>query len=294
MNNRKVVARIRGGVGNQLFIYAIARHLALKNKVALNLDIVSGFNNDGYGRKYLLGNFNIKADIATPYDSFGSGFGLLRRRIQVKAQQFRKLKNLSYIVEEKRDFQSAILNLDIRKRVYIDGLWQSEHYFRDIEQILRKDLEFVCPQESDTIKMADRIQNVNSISLHGRSYHEVPQADEDGSGLVSMNYYSKAADFIAQRIDNPHFFCFSDDLDWLMANLNINYPLTYVRHSPMNEDDSTINDLWLMSQCKHHIIASSTFSWWGAWLNKNPDKIVIAPDGMWNNKDYIPDNWTIL
>jgi len=109
-----------------------------------------------------------------------------------------------------------------------------------------------------------------------------------------MNYYTKAANLIAQHVDKPHFFCFTDDLDWLRTNLRIEFPVTYMSQNPMHDDNSTINDLWLMSRCKHHIIANSTFSWWGAWLNKNPNKIVIAPDIAWNNLDYIPNSWITL
>ena len=294
VKNKSIIARIRGGLGNQLFIYAMARRLALKNDVALSLDIVSGFKNDGYRRKYLLDNFNIKANIATPYDSFEAGFGKLRRRFRMKVEQFQKLNNRSYIIEEKRSFEPRILNLEIRKIVYIDGLWQSERYFKDIEHIIRQDLELICqPCDTGTLKMADKIQNVNSISLHGRSYCEVPAKDKNGSPEVS-DYYSKAADLIAQHIDNPHFFCFSDNLEWLKKNLKIPFPLTYVSHNPTQEDDNTIKDFWLMTQCKHHIIAESTFSWWGAWLNKSPNKIIIAHRCAWQNPDYIPNSWITL
>lgn len=293
VKNKSIITRVRGGLGNQLFIYAMARRLALKNDVALSLDIVSGFKNDGYRRKYLLHNFNIKADIATPYDSFEAGFGLLRRRVWIKAEQFRKLNNRFYIIEEKRSFEPRILTLEIRKIVYIDGLWQCEHYFKDIEHVIRQDFELICqPRDTGILKMADKIQNVNAISLHWRSYCDVPPVD--GSPALSVDYYSKAVDLIAQHIDNPHFFCFSDDIDWLRINLKIKFPLTFVNHNPAHEDDNTINDLWLMSQCKHHIIANSTFSWWGAWLNKSPNKIIIAPRCAWQNPDYIPNSWITL
>lgn len=292
MTKSKVIARIRGGLGNQLFLYAMARRLALKNDVPLSLDIISGFKNDGYSRKYLLGNFNIKADIATPYDSFDTGLGFLRRRALIKAEQCRKPRNRSYIIEEERGFQPHILNLEIRKKVYIDGLWQSEKYFNDVEHIIRQDFEMICLHDSNAIEMAKKIQKVNSVSLHSRSYRELPP--EDGSTALGMDYYSKAVDYIAQHIDNPHFFCFSDNPEWLKANLRIKFPLTYVSRIPTHGDDNTINDLWLMSQCKYHIIANSTFSWWGAWLNKNPDKIVIAPVCEWQNPDYIPNGWIIL
>lgn len=292
MKNKSIIARVRGGLGNQLFIYAMARRLALKNDAPLSLDIISGFKNDYYRRRYLLGHFNIKASIATPYDSFETGFGLLRKGARTIASQFQQLDKRSYIREEISCFEPRILDLEISKRVYIQGMWQSEHYFKDIEHIIRQDLEIGCPLDSETINTAEIIRNVNSICLHFRSYCEVPRTDV--SQVWSTNYYSKAADLIARQIDNPHFFCFSDKLDWLRTNLKIAYPLTYVSHNLTHEDDNTIKDLWLMSQCKHHIIAKSTFSWWGAWLNKNPDKIIITPGCAWNNQDFIPSSWITI
>jgi hypothetical protein len=210
----------------------------------------------------------------------------------MKVEQYRKLNHRSYIVEGEKSFQTPIYNLEVKKKVYIDGLWQSEKYFKDVEHVIREDLEFFGPFSSEAIRMASKIQEVNSISLHGRSYFEVPPADS-GSPF-NMDYYSNAADLIAQKIDNPHFFCFSDNPDWLKANLRINYPLTFVNSNPVSVEDNTISDLWLMSRCKHHIIANSTFSWWGAWLNKSPEKIVIAPACEWQNPDYIPNGWIVL
>jgi len=289
MADKLIVTRIRGGIGNQLFIYAMARRLSFINDIPLNFDIVSGFKKDGYNRKYLLGNFNIKAGMATKYNSFEDAFGIFRRIFWIKACRFKYINNRFYVLENFKGFDRSILDLEIRKTVYIDGLWQSEKYFKDIEHILRKDFKFVCPFDSATAKMADEIQNVNAVSLHWRSYREVPP--EDGSPALSVDYYNKAIDIIAKKVEDPHFFCFSDNLEWLKANLNINYPVTYVSNNSGIKGDGAINDLYLMSQCKYHIIANSTFSWWGAWLNKNPNKVVVAPICEWQNPDYIPSCW---
>ena len=281
-----------GGLGNQLFIYAMARRLSLKNVVPLKLDIISGFKKDCYRRKYLLKYFNIQAEMASPYESFETALGLIRRRVRITLSQLRKFNKKSYIIEEKKCFDPRILNLKISQKVYLQGLWQSEHYFKDIEHIIRQDLEIIRPHDFNTIKVAERMRDVNSISLHARSYHEVPR--EDGATTLSMDYYSKAVNIIARNIDNPHFFCFSDNPEWLRENLKLDFPITIVISCTSDEDFKTIEDFWLMSQCKHHIIANSTFSWWGAWLNNNPDKIVIAPGGGWNNRDLIPKSWITI
>ena len=292
MVNRSITARIRGGLGNQLFIYAMARRLAVKNDIPLNLDIVSGFKNDGYRRRYLLYNFNIKAIVATSRGYINSIFDIIRLRICINSKQISNIYNRQYIIENDRSFDPGILNCDIRNFAYVDGLWQSEHYFKDIEDVIRTDLELITPRNSATIKAADKINNANAISLHWRSYSEVPPID--GSPALNVDYYKKAIEHITQKINNPHFFCFSDHPDWLKANLDIDFPLTYVSKNTGNEDEDVINDLYLMSQCKHHIIANSTFSWWGAWLNKNLDKIVVAPKCEWQNPDYIPNDWITI
>lgn len=288
-----VIARICGGLGNQVFIYAMARRLAFKNDVPLKLDIVSGFTNDRYCRKYLLKYFNIQSEIANPYESFGTRIGQIRRRVLMKLAQLRKFDNRPYIIEENRRFDPRILNLKIKQKVYLQGLWQSECYFKDVEHIIRQDLEIIKPHDFDTIKMAKRIQDINSISLHVRSYHEVPK--KDGAIKLSIDYYMKALERIAQEVESPHFFCFSDNPDWVKQNFSrIEFPVTFVTHNISAGDDKAHEDLWLMRQCKHHIVANSSFSWWGAWLNKNPEKIVIAPKGEFYNQNYFPQAWIKL
>jgi len=281
-----------GGLGNQLFIYAMGRRLALRNNIPLKLDIISGFKNDCYRRKYLLKYFNIQANIAKPYESFETGFGFIRRRIQVKLAQLNMFGNRFYILEKERCFDRRLLNLKINRKVYLQGLWQSEHYFRDIKDIIRKDLEIIRPHDFETIKLAEKMVNLNAVSLHVRSYSEVPK--EHGATTLSIDYYQKATKMIAQNISNPHFFCFSDNQVWLKEKMKFEYPVTFVSINTKDEDIEAIEEFWLMSQCKHHIIANSTFSWWGAWLNNNRDKMVIAPDGKWNNRDLIPETWITI
>jgi hypothetical protein len=281
-------------LGNQLFIYATARRLALKNDVPLHLDVSSGFQRDSYRRQYLLDNFRIEAQVATSHDSFGSGLGFLRRRARQKVEQFSEWHHRSYIMEKKRDFDPRILDLEVKKKVYLDGLWQSERYFADIRPTLCRDLELISPRCPATRKTADEIHTVNAVSLHGRSYREVPAADKAGVAALAMDYYRNAAAYVARRVANPHFFCFSDDLAWLRGQLKIDFPVTFVDRDLTTEGDSTLDDFWLMRQCRHHIVADSTYSWWSAWLSENPGKMVIAPHCDWQNPDYLPPHWIVL
>jgi hypothetical protein len=116
-------------------------------------------------------------------------------------------------------------------------------------------------------------------------------------GVCSENYYKKAIELIESKVENPNFFIFTDDTDWVKANIKINHPVTYISEINKAKPMADYQELILASKCKHNIIANSSFSWWGAWLNTNPDKIVIAPDKWFNNDsikidDIIPPTWT--
>ena len=129
------------------------------------------------------------------------------------------------------------------------------------------------------IRRGDYVSNPTTNKLHG---------------TCSLEYYHNAVDIIAAKVSNPHFFIFSDDHEWARNNFKIDYPLTFVAH---NNAGKNYEDMRLMSLCKHHIIANSSFSWWGAWLGSNPKKIVCAPRGWFKDKslntnDIIPSDWS--
>jgi len=292
VEKKLIIPQICGGLGNQIFIYAMARRLSLKNNVPLKLDIISGFKKDRYQRKYLLKYFNVQGRTANPYESFVRGFGLVQRDIRKNLNKLQKFDKRTYIIEKNKCFDPKILTLEISQKVYLQGLWQSEYYFKDIENVIRHDLEITSPLSLSTIKMAERMRDVNSVSLHTRSYCEVPL--KHGATTLGMDYYNKAVNIIARNVDNPHFFCFSDNPGWMKDNLKLDSPVTIVNSDNSEKETKGIEELWLMSQCQHHIIANSTFSWWGAWLNKSPNKLVIAPGGGWNNRDLIPNSWITI
>ena len=286
-----VIARVFGGLGNQLFIYAAARRLALKNSVPLKLDIHSGFKWDiSYRRKYLLHQFNIQAETASPSESFAIPGGRIKRFILREINKFMPLKYRFYIKEKNKDFDHRIIHLPVRRRIYLEGYWQSEKYFKDIGDVIRKDLEIVAGFDKTTLLESEMILGKNAICLGVRRFQEGIKAYDHP--ILGMKYYLTAIDIMARKVPNAHFFVFSDNPEWASTNFKVKYPITIIKSKLSNE--TAYEDLWLMSLCKHFIISQGTFHWWGAWLSKNPDKIVIAPESklVKTSEDYIPDDWT--
>jgi hypothetical protein len=181
--------------------------------------------------------------------------------------------------------------------VYLEGYWQSENYFKTIENAIKSEFTLKEDPDPQNALLSEKILGSNSVSIHIRrgDYVHNP-VTFDYHGVCSLEYYHSAIDTIAKKISNPHFYIFSDDSLWVKQNLGINYPHTYVTH---NQGLKDYMDLWLMKLCRHHIIANSSFSWWGAWLCSNPGKIVIAPKQWFNNPDVntddlIPNTWLRL
>ena len=174
------------------------------------------------------------------------------------------------------------------------GSWISEKYFKDIEDIIRKEFTVKVPQTGRNRETAEMILNSESVSLHVRrgDYVTSPEYREIYD-ICNLGYYERCIKYITDRVKSAHFFIFSDDSEWAKNNLKIPFPTTFVGH---NNDKTNYEDLRLMSQCQHNIIANSSFSWWGAWLNANPGKIVCAPEKFirlrnFDTKDILPENW---
>ena len=168
-----------------------------------------------------------------------------------------------------------MLDYRVTRRTYSSGYWQSERYFKDIEGVLRRDLTITLPPSAESKEVAERIQNSESVGIHVRSYKEISR--ENAGIFLGRGYYHRAVGSIAERVTDPHFFCFSDDPAWVKENLRISYPMVIVDCNNGKGYDGAVEDLWLMSRCSHHIIANSTFGWWGAWLNPSEGKIVVMP-----------------
>lgn len=289
----KIVTRIKGGLGNQLFCYAAARRLALVKNLPLKLDIVSGFKWDfRYRRKYLLEAFNINAEIASRRESYLFPWGRLQRYLTKKANLFKPFENRSYIIEQSiNHFDPSIIDIDPKRTLYLDGYWHSEKYFKDIEDIIRKDLTIIAPLEGIVQDEAEKIMNETQSVCIGIRLFQDDRACPNHM-VLSRNYYLRAAKKMNELLDNPHFFVFCNDEAWMKQHLSLPYKHTFITAKPENE--RAHEDLWLMTLCKHFIISNSTYYWWGAWLSDFAHKTVIAPDRGFHNKDIIPSDWLVV
>lgn len=286
-----IVVKLIGGLGNQMFQYAAGRRTAYVNGMPLKLDIGGYTNQIGITpRKYMLSIFNIQENFATESEINKLKKNIIIQKILNKIHPI--FANKSYVKEKDHNFDPDILKIDDNS--YLEGYWGSEKYFKNIEQIIRQEFTYVNKPDKANKELIKQIDSCNSVSIHVRrgDYVEDEKTNQF-HGICGLDYYQTAISYIAQQVKNPHFFIFSDDSRWGKAHLRLKYPTTYVTNNFGRKD---YEDMRLMSRCKHNIIANSSFSWWGAWLNNNVDKIVIAPKKWFRNKsiktkDLIPKSW---
>lgn len=296
-----LIIKLFGGLGNQMFQYAFGRRLALKNRVPLFLDTFSGFQDDFYKRAYSLDIFNIQAtilDIETIQKI---------NRLQQPTGRKDKILNLMnrylggfnplFIREKHYEYDENVLNTKA-PFAYLSGYWQSEKYFKEVEKNIRKDFTFKMPLAPTLLALANEIQEKNSVCFHLRRLHGIAngQVNNEGvnfHGASGQSYHEKAIRLLAEKEKNLHFYVFADSPEWAKENIKLPFPTTFVA------GNADYEDLQLMSLCKHHIIANSSFSWWAAWLNANPSKTIVAPkewfaDKSVNTKDIYPPSWVII
>jgi hypothetical protein len=237
--------------------------------------------------------FNIDEHIATTREV---GFFTGKSNSQVESFLFyvvNKIVKPTVVRENAPHFDVNVLLAG--KPAYLVGFWQSEKYFKDIESVIRSDFTFKGKLSSNCALLARTIQSSNAVCLNVRRTDYVTNPlSSKYLGFIGIDYIDQAVKHIAERVQHPEFFIFSDDLAWCEENINLTYPCTYVSHDFAG--DKFADYLQLMILCKHFIIPNSTFAWWAAWLSQNRDKIVIAPK-KWvkevsrYNKDLIPDSW---
>jgi len=283
-----IIIKIIGGLGNQMFQYSFYRSLQSKG-INVYADL-SDFEDYPLHNGYELERI-FKLTVRTP-----SKFILNLFKPNQTKWIFRKLKRVldlkkTYRVEEMEfRFDPSFLS-DTNK--YYFGYWQNEGYFRDIADQIKQDFIFpkIVDIENETI--LQKITNTQSVSIHVRrgDYLKDPLL----GNVCNLDYYEEAILNINSKTKDAQFFVFSDDVAWCRQNLK----LENVSYIDLNKGKNSYIDMQLMSNCKHNIIANSSFSWWGAWLNNNTNKVVIAP-GKWVNNlasddiDICPKNWIKL
>jgi len=290
-----IISRLVGGLGNQMFQYAAGLRLASARNTELKLDL-SAFDEQTMQtpRSYELGAFAVTAELASPEEvaALVKGSGRLLGRL---ATRWSRDRFSSRAVERAFHFDPGVLSLS--DGVVLRGYWQSERYFSDVADRVRREFCWKREPTGTNAAMIADIARCNSVSLHIRrgDYLTNPDAREM-HGVCSVDYYQRAVAHIVDRVSDPTFFLFSDEPDWVRENLELRASVRLVDH---NGPDAGSEDLRLMSRCSHHIVANSTFSWWGAWLNPNPEKIVIAPkqwfaDDSIDTSDLLPASWVRL
>jgi hypothetical protein len=280
-----IITRLIGGLGNQLFQYAAGRRLAHQHGVPLKLDITAFETYKLHA--YSLRNFKLNATIATtqdlkPYRRTFAG------RVSCRLQRYLPVRWRRWIVEPHVHFAPEIL--EAGDDVYLEGHWQAERYFCDIASLLREEILVTSPLSGRDAEVAGCIESTVSVAMHVRRGDYVTNATH---GLCSMDYYTEGMRRVREREPNARFFVFSDDAPWAADAFSKNEAVTVVGH---NGAEKNYEDFRLMSMCRHHIIANSTFSWWAAWLAAQPGKMVIAPRTWFatdivDASDVVPKSW---
>jgi len=287
-----IVARLSGGLGNQLFQYAAARRLAHVHQTELVLDLQWYHNrpHSNTARNYELARYAV---VARPADASERRWcalhhGRITRRLPLP-------RRWRHVRESGFDFDARIL--DLPDGVYLDGYWQSYKYFADIAGCLRVELEPMVEMGCADRAVAARMQeSPDAVSVHVRrgDYVSNPHAARF-HGVCGLDYYERAVAYLLQRLQKPRFFVFSDDMPWVRTHLRIPASVIYVDH---NGADAAFQDLRLMTRCRHHIVANSSFSWWGAWLGQGPGQMVVAPRAWFADgratPDLMPPSWVRL
>lgn len=289
-----ILVRLLGGLGNQMFQYAAGLALAGRLDTELRLDI-SWFA-DSAVRRYSLDALAISARPATAPELLRFGVsrpGLVARGLS--ALGLRRLVGIRGHVKEPA-FQYWPGFRGLGDGSYLDGYWQSERYFEDIGDTIRREFTVREAPDPENRRALDAIRACEAVALHVRRGDYATSPDTNRvHGTTPVEYYHAAGQRIRALTADPVFFVFSDDHVWARENLRFDAPLVYLTH---NAADRDVEDLRLMSACRHHIIANSTFSWWGAWLAQPEGQRVIAPRRWFNvgmdTRDLIPGRWERL
>ncbi len=293
-----IIAKLQGGHSNQLFQYAVARRLAIERRTTVGLDIdwFKDVPQVDSIREYELGCYPLEAKIVNPKKLSIVDPRHPHSRKDVLFKKVRLSKKIWVHHEEGQGFHQDFLR--IPDNTMMVGFWQSEKYFSDIRDILIKELEPTTPLTEKNKAYLKDITSHDSIAIHVRRGDYVTNKNANAfHGILPISYYKKGVEYISKKLRKKDLkiFVFSNDISWCKKNISFDIPVVYVEGNTHGSDD-----MRLMKHCKHFVMANSTFSWWGAWLATNEDKIVVAPKKWFQDKaadnaiDIVPDNWVRL
>ncbi|MGZ0171051.1 MAG: alpha-1,2-fucosyltransferase [Planctomycetales bacterium] len=277
-----IVTRLIGGLGNQMFQYAFGSYLANQTDQELLID-VSGF--ETYSLHALaINHFSISADQLAPgqrrrIPGRYQGTSRLRDAVRQLTGRFQRTDNAPFKLRREKPFGFHSRYLAPRRDLYLDGYWQSEAFFPDMRTRLRQEFNLSDPLSQQSTAIADQMTQCESVAVHVRRGDYVTNP-ETGRIYRNLNadYYRACLRNLQQFVPDLRVFLFSNDIDWCRQHLDMGIPFSPVTH---NDASTAYEDLYLMSQCRHAIIANSTFSWWGAFLGADQT----------GRRVYYPDPW---
>jgi hypothetical protein len=296
-----IITKLSGGMGNQMFQYAVGRALATGNNDELKLDISIYESQKGRlpHREYDLSIFALDTPIASAREI--AYFDKKRPRKGKLAFLYNLLFADRTVYRQEKFFHYDPEVLTLKGPLCLDGYWQSERYFESIGEVIRKDFTLKeQPMSEATKALLEKIQRSHSVCVNVRRADFVSKkGTAEYHGSLGTDYFERAVALLAKITGEPlEFFVFSDDIEWCKGNIKTGFPTTFVEHSHAGERFGLY--LYLMRSCKHFIIPNSSFAWWAAWLSESRDKVVIAPRKWFNNapenntNDLLPVDWITI
>lgn len=287
-----IIVRLMGGLGNQMFQYAFGRSVANRNNTELKLD-VSFFDKTKPQKGHVVRNFDL--DIFNIKENFASPREISRLSRRFKNGLLNKIANKilgqprTFITQPHFHFSPDVYYSP--DNVYLSGYWQTEKYFKNIESLIRSEFTFKEDMSDKAKELLAQIRNSNSVCVNVRRGDFLTN---DNLGFQDVDYFEKAEKIISERVSNPIYFVFSDEIEWCENHLKFLTPAVFVSHTFAGRKFQDY--LRLMSGCKHFIIPNSSFAWWAVWFNQEKERIVIAPaiwfkDSSLDTKDLIPLDW---
>jgi glycosyl transferase family 11 len=303
-----VVARLVGGLGNQMFQYAAGRSLAVRTGARLVLDATS-FTLPRAPRTFALEGYALAAE--TRFDGYphpprlsAVQFPAAHRPSWIdRAARLLRVKNIplgraagknSFSVFNQRSFDFDRRFSQCGPQTYLVGFWQSERFFADVAPLVRQELTYQRPPDPANAEWLARIRAANAVCVHVRHGDYLLPAHFEHHGVCSADYYRRSMALIRERVTDPRFFIFSDDWPWCREHLAAADAVIIDANKP----DAAQDELRLMAACRHHIIANSSLSWWGAWLGASTGQVVVAPTPWFTHRpatpDLFPAGWVTL
>jgi hypothetical protein len=287
-----IVVKMTGGLGNKMFQYALYKSIIASGKEALIDD--SSFNPSWDFEIIKLPHIFLNATYEIASIKLIKQFGGENNFKNKVKRRLNFLFKKKFIGEKSLSYNPLISGLN--GDYFLSGLWQSEKYFNGYSQLIKHSFQFKAFADEKNILLSNEMSQGASVAIHIRKGADYER--KNVIGTCDINYYKRAVEYIQKRIKDPYYYIFTDNVQWVSEHIkDINY--TLIDWNPVSGVENYL-DMQLMSCCKHNIIANSTYSWWGAWLNGNPDKLVLCPK-IWYNKssgldtnDLIPESWIKL